>query len=163
MVKIGLQISCTLENIEELRTGPSFAFFLKLRCNNCGEMDDTWHDICEDERVKQDSRNTKGSNFIIKCKLCSRENSMDVVEGSHGVYTEADSGSFKSLVSFDCRGIEPVEFDPRSGYLVKCSENGQKFEDVEIEDGDWTEYDDKNKNSVSISEFKSQFVKLKGK
>lgn len=78
-------------------------------------------------------------------------------------YTEADSGNFKTFVSFDCRGIEPIDFDPRSGYIVKCVENGRTFEDVEIEDGDWTEYDDKNKASVSIAEFKSQFVKLKGK
>lgn len=47
--------------------------------------------------------------------------------------------------------------------MANSIENGQKFEEVEIEDGDWTEYDDKNKNSVSISEFKSQFVKIKGK
>lgn len=181
MVKIGLQISCVLENIESLRAGPSFAYFLKLRCNNCGESDDIWHDICEDERVKKDTRNAKGSNFVIKCKLCSRENSLDVVEASQGniilpssrisllilllvaTYTEKDSGNFKGFVSFDCRGIEPIEFDARSGYIVKSAENGRTFEDVEIEDGDWTEYDDKNKNSVSIAEFKSQFVKLKGK
>lgn len=80
-----------------------------------------------------------------------------------GVYTEADSGKFRSIVSFDCRGIEPTEFDPRGGYIVKAIDNGQTFEDVEIESGDWTEYDDKNKNSVSIAEFKSQFVKVKGK
>lgn len=84
MVKINLQISCVLENIEELKVGSDFAYFLKLRCNNCGESDDTWHDICMDEKVKQDSRNAKGYNFVIKCKLCSRENSMDVVEGSQG-------------------------------------------------------------------------------
>lgn len=46
---------------------------------------------------------------------------------------------------------------------MKAIDNGQTFEDVEIESGDWTEYDDKNKNSVAISEFKSQFVKAKGK
>lgn len=80
-----------------------------------------------------------------------------------GTYTENDSGKFKTLVSFDCRGIEPVDFDPRSGFTVKSTENGRSFDDVEIEDGDWTEYDDKNNNSVSISEFKSQFVKVKGK
>lgn len=126
-------------------------------------MDDVWHDICEDEKVKQDTRNAKGYNLVIKCKLCSRENSMDVVEGSQASYTESDSGTFKTFVLFDCRGIEPVDFDPRTGYIVKCVENGQAFEDVEIEDGDWVEYDGKNKNSVSISEFKSQFVKVKGK
>jgi Eukaryotic protein of unknown function (DUF866) len=66
-------------------------------------------------------------------------------------------------VAFDCRGIEPIDFDPRSGFIVKAAENGQTFEDVEFEDGDWTEYDDKNKQSVGISEFKSNFVKVKGK
>ena len=80
-----------------------------------------------------------------------------------GTYSEEDSGKFKTFVAFDCRGIEPIDFDPRSGYIVKGVENGQTFDDVEVEDGDWTEYDDKNKQSVGISEFKSQFVKCKGK
>lgn len=103
MVKIGLQISCAFENVEELRPGPGHSYYLKLRCMNCGECDDIWHDgesnnlqpfmasshsltilVCEDEKVKQDSRNAKGYNFVIKCKLCSRESSMDVVEGSLG-------------------------------------------------------------------------------
>ena len=163
MVKISLQISAILENIAELKTGPNFSYFLKLCCSNCGENDNIWHDICEEERAKQDTRNAKGHNLVIKCKLCSRENSMDIIEGSQAPYIEDDSGEFKTIVSFDCRGVEPVEFDPnRSGYIVKGAENGQTFE-VEIEDGDWTEYDDKNKQSVSISEFKSQFIKAKGK
>lgn len=46
MVKIGLQISCIFENIEELKTDDNFSYFLKLRCNSCGESDDVWHDIC---------------------------------------------------------------------------------------------------------------------
>ena len=184
MVKISLQISCALENIEELRPGENHSYFLKLRCNACGECDNVWHDVSADEFVKQDSRNAKGYNFVIKCKLCSRENSLDLIEGSQGksssikyssgfikvqfivfvgAYTEDDSGKFKTIITFDCRGIEPVEFDPRGGYVVKAIDNGQTFEDVEIEGGDWTEYDDKNKNSVSIAEFKSQFVKVKGK
>lgn len=87
MVKISLQVSMILENIEEFRPGQSHSYFLKLRCNNCGEMDDIWHDICEDDKVKQDTRNAKGYNMVIKCKLCGRENSMDVVEGSQGKWT----------------------------------------------------------------------------
>lgn len=183
MVKISLQISCILENIEEVRAGAEFSYFLKLRCNNCGESDNIWHDICEDEKFNQDSRNAKGYNMVIKCKLCARENSIDIIEASQGddnnltknlpvsslsstflgSYTESDSGKFKNFISFDCRGIEPTEFDPRGGYVVKSIDNGQTFEDVEIDSGDWTEYDDKNKNSVAISEFKSQFIKVKGK
>lgn len=76
-------------------------------------------------------------------------------------YTAADSGTFKTIVVFDCRGIEPVEFQPNSGFLVQSAENGQKFEDVDLSEGDWVDYDEKNAESVRIHEFESKFIKLK--
>lgn len=85
MVKIALQISATLENVEELKTcHPDYSFFLKFKCSNCGESTNTWHDLMESERVAQDSRNAEGFNFYAKCKLCSRENSVDVIPGTNG-------------------------------------------------------------------------------
>lgn len=78
-------------------------------------------------------------------------------------YLEDDAGKFKGIVTFDCRGIEPLDFDPRSGFIVKSLDGGITFEDVEIEDGDWSDFDEKLSCSVSISEFQLQFVKLKGK
>lgn len=85
MVKIGLQIRATLENVDELETShPNYPFFLKIKCSNCGEVSDKWHDLSESERTNEDSRNPKGFNFYMKCKLCSRENSIDIVEGSNG-------------------------------------------------------------------------------
>jgi hypothetical protein len=48
MVKIGLQISCQFENIEELKTEKNYSYFVKLQCNNCGENDGIWHDLCEE-------------------------------------------------------------------------------------------------------------------
>lgn len=75
-------------------------------------------------------------------------------------YTADDGGKFKTIVAFDCRGAEPVEFSPRAGWIVKSSENGQTFENVDLSD-DWVEYDNKNKISVGIYEFESTFVKMK--
>lgn len=66
-----------------------------------------------------------------------------------------------TIVVFDCRGIEPVEFSPRSGWIAKGVENGQIFEDIDLSDDDFADYDEKNKQSVGITEFKWQFVKLK--
>ncbi|XP_070493364.1 UPF0587 protein GA18326 isoform X2 [Chironomus tepperi] len=163
MVFISLQISCMFENIEEIKTGYNYSYFLKLRCNNCGESDDVWHDICEEERTHQNTRNAKGFNMLIKCKMCSRENTIDIVEDSNDIYLEDDTGKFKPIVTFDCRGIEPIDFDPREGFVVKSSNNGNTFVNVEIENGDWCDFDEKNGNSVAISEFKSNFVKIKGK
>ncbi|KAH8304554.1 UPF0587 protein GA18326 [Drosophila kikkawai] len=162
MVRVGLQISATLENIDKLETShPDYPFFLKLTCSNCGEQSDKWHDITESERVGQDTRNAAGSNFVMKCKMCARENSIDIVEKSNVAYTADDAGSFKTIVVFDCRGVEPVEFSPRAGWRVSSSENGQAFEDVDLSEDDWVEYDQKNNNSVGVYEFASKFIKLK--
>ncbi|XP_030373014.1 UPF0587 protein GA18326 [Scaptodrosophila lebanonensis] len=161
-MRVGLQISATLENIEKLETShPEYAFFVKIICTNCGEKSDKWHDITESERVQQDTRNAAGFNFYMKCKMCGRENSIDIVDKSNVAYTVDDAGSFKTIVIFDCRGVEPVEFSPRTGWIVHSSENGQTFQDVDLSEDDWVEYDQKNNNSVGVYEFASKFIKLK--
>uniref|UniRef100_A0A0K8TQ63 Uncharacterized protein n=1 Tax=Tabanus bromius TaxID=304241 RepID=A0A0K8TQ63_TABBR len=162
MVKVGLQINATLENICELKTcHPEYAFFLKLKCTNCGETSDKWHDVIENEHVQKTSRTPDGFNFYMKCKMCSRENSIDILEGTNDVYTSEDSGKFKTIVLFDCRGVEPCDFSPRTGWIAKSSDNGQVFEDVDLSEDDWVEYDQKNNTSVGIYDFKSNFIKLK--
>lgn len=88
MVKIGLQIRATLENVDEIKTNhPNYSFFFKIKCSNCGEQSEKWHDLTENEKQHEDSRNPNGFNFFMKCKLCSRENSIDILEGSNGMYT----------------------------------------------------------------------------
>lgn len=75
-------------------------------------------------------------------------------------YGDDDTGKFKTIVAFDCRGVEPIEFSPRAGWIVKATDGGT-FNDVDLSEDDWADYDEKSGNSVGISEFKSQFVKLK--
>ncbi|KAI9582918.1 UPF0587 protein CG4646 [Glossina fuscipes] len=164
MVRVALQICATLENVGELKTNhPDYAFFLKLTCTNCGETTDKWHDITESEKTQQQdsSRNPEGFNFCMKCKMCGRENTIDVVEKSNDVYTEKDAGKFKTIVVFDCRGAEPIEFSPRTGWIVQSADNGQAFEDVDLSEDDWVEYDQKNQTPVGIYEFGAKFIKLK--
>lgn len=85
MVKIALQIKATFENIEELSANsPGYNFLLKIKCLNCGEESDKWHDVNEEITVETARSQT---NFLMKCKFCSRENSMDVLAGSSGELT----------------------------------------------------------------------------
>ena len=39
--------------------------------------------------------------------------SPDIVKDSLVSYGSEDSEQFKTIVVFDCRGVEPVEFSPR--------------------------------------------------
>lgn len=87
MVKIALQVKATLECIEKLYTNhPHYQWFLKLKCGNCGEVTLKFHDLTEADKVPQ-KHNRSETNLLIKCKMCSRENSIDVIEGSNGKLT----------------------------------------------------------------------------
>lgn len=78
------------------------------------------------------------------------------------VYTADDNEKYKTIVCFDCRGVEPVAFSPRAGWIVKSAEGGQTFSDeVDLSEDDWVEFDQKNNVSIGVYEFESQFIKLK--
>ncbi|NWH67585.1 CA123 protein, partial [Geococcyx californianus] len=50
------------------------------------------------------------ATMVQKCKLCSRENSIDTCLG---IEEAEDSEKFKTIVEFECRGLEPVDFQPQ--------------------------------------------------
>ena len=80
MVKIGLQIKALMESCNALTPeGEDFRWYLKLRCGNCGDSPEHWQYITLTE-----SHPLKGgrgeASCVVKCKLCSRENSIDILE-----------------------------------------------------------------------------------
>ena len=99
--------------------------------------------------------------MVIKCKLCSRENSIDILKDTIKPYTEDDSGHFKTVVVFDCRGVEPVDFSPRVGYVAEGSESGAKFSEVELTEGEWYDYDEKSAVSVAVHDLGHKFITVK--
>lgn len=161
MVKIALQLKATLENIEELKPADEeFRWYLKFTCNSCGNQSDKWNyaSLCESTPTQ---RGNAINHFTNKCKLCSRENSMTIIEDSVKSYTAEDQGKFKSVVSFDCRGLEPNDFSPRGGWWAKAVENGKEFADVDLSEGEWVDYCDKIKQPVSIMDIEHKFQRIK--
>lgn len=85
MVKISLQIRANLENIDVLYTNhPDYNFLLKLKCSNCGEISNKWHDVIESQSFDAKMGKSK-THFLAKCKLCGRENSLEILEGTNGI------------------------------------------------------------------------------
>jgi len=173
MVKIGLQIRAFLESVSELEAeGEDFRWYMKMKCANCGEIPDHFQYISRDE--KQSVKGGRGeANCVIKCKLCSRENSIDIQDDTITNYKMSDNNKFKTIVVFDCRGLEPVEFSPRNGWKVcgykEDEEEGEGrltgtvFSDVDLTELEWADYDERSNESTVISEFASQFVTIKSK
>lgn len=100
------------------------------------------------------------ANLVIKCKLCSRVNSVDIIGDSVKAYTVDDNEAFKSVLVLDCRGVEPVDFFPGQGYKCAGVESGSTFGDINLEEGEWVDYDEKAAASVGIYSVEHQFVKV---
>ena len=161
MVKVALQMKAQLENVEALSTSqPEFRYFVKIQCSACHEESDKWHDITLSDTVTL--KNSRGNaNFALKCKFCGKESQIDIIKASVCEYTKAKEGSFHTIVEFDCRGMEPISFSPREGWIVQASDGGQKFDDVDLTEGEWIDYDEKLKESVRVHELEFKFIKTK--
>ncbi|XP_046883026.1 CXXC motif containing zinc binding protein isoform X2 [Hypomesus transpacificus] len=158
-MKFGLQFKATLENVTNLRpVGEDFRWFLKLKCGSCGEISDKWQYINLMDSVPL--KGGRGSaSMVLKCKLCARENSIDILGDAITPYNAEDSEKFKTMVQFECRGLEPVDFQPQAGFAAQGAESGTQFPEINLLEKDWTDYDEKIKESVGIYEVTHQFIK----
>merc|ERR1711988_1583990 len=159
MVRIGLQFKANLENVTKLKPdGEDFRWYLKLKCLNCGEETKSWVYLCLLE--SQPIKGSRGSaNFVSKCKLCGRENCVDIVKDTYAEYNAEDSNQLKTIAVFDCRGLEPTDFSPRTGFCCEGAESSTKFTDVDLSEKDWSDYDETSQQAVGIYEVTSSFVK----
>ncbi|XP_065070020.1 UPF0587 protein v1g245604-like isoform X10 [Rhopilema esculentum] len=86
MVHIALEIKADMESVTSLTPeGEDFRWYLKLKCLNCGEESKAFVYL-----TLIDSVPLKGgrghASVVSKCKLCSRENSIDIVKDSYKPY-----------------------------------------------------------------------------
>ncbi|KAL8178649.1 UNVERIFIED_CONTAM: hypothetical protein K2H54_054632 [Gekko kuhli] len=174
MGKIGLQLKATLENITNVRpVGEDFRWYLKLKCGTCGEVSEKWQYLrLMDNHPLKGGRGS--ATMVQKCKLCSRENSIDILSHTIKPYNAEDNETFKTIVEFECRGLEPVDFQPQAsfhyffaghlctsgaGFVAEGAESGTPFTDINLLEKDWNDYDEKKKESVGIYEVTHKFVK----
>ncbi|KAL2772528.1 CXXC motif containing zinc binding protein isoform 3 [Daubentonia madagascariensis] len=99
------------------------------------------------------------ASMVQKCKLCARENSIEILSSTIKPYNAEDNEKFKTIVEFECRGLEPVDFQPQAGFAAEGVESGMVFSDIDLQEKDWTDYDEKAQESVGIYEVTHQFVK----
>ncbi|MED6285418.1 hypothetical protein ILYODFUR_022249 [Ilyodon furcidens] len=99
------------------------------------------------------------ASMVQKCKLCARENSIDILRDTLTPYNAGDNETFKTMVQFECRGLEPVDFQPQAGFAAEGAETGTPFPEVNLLEKDWTDYDEKANESVGIYEVTHRFIK----
>lgn len=92
------------------------------------------------------------ANFIMKWPGNKAQTYIKIVDlkGVTGNYTEDDTGKWVSVLGLECRGIVPTSWKVGRDFVAE-STGGHFFEDVDLTDGDWAEYDEENDASVSIT------------
>mmetsp|Transcript_62865 Transcript_62865/g.199153 ORF Transcript_62865/g.199153 Transcript_62865/m.199153 type:complete len:162 (+) Transcript_62865:92-577(+) len=161
MVFLNLMVSAELENITNLCPADPerFTYYFKIKCSSCGEVSEKETSVTKNEKV--DIPNSRGeANLVQKCKMCERFGTITIVDKVGGGVLE--TGQAALFAQFECRGIEPVDWAPKDGFVAEGL-TGKKFEEVDLEEGEWADYDDKANESVCITEISSEFIVGKNK
>ncbi|KAJ2001357.1 hypothetical protein GGI04_003772 [Coemansia thaxteri] len=158
MVLLDLQLSAELDGVTELKpVGEDFLWNFKIKCNSCDEVTENFVTIDAEEEVSKSGKPTKSkANFVMRCKFCRREGSIGIEAGPFA-YTVESNGQLARVLTMDCRGLEPVEFDPCGRWEAVGTESNTPFA-FELEEGMWSDYDEKKDTPVMISEIGHKFV-----
>jgi len=146
-VKLLLSLRADLEHITNITPTKDIRWYVKIKCTSCGEVNDKWTYLSAQET--SDISGSRGTaNLVMKCQFCKRENSINIVEGYGKPLTLENSGIFVPVMCFECRGSEITAYQPRMGWTGE-GEKGNLFE-IDLSEGDWTDFDDRTKESVGI-------------
>ncbi|KAJ1868084.1 hypothetical protein H4R99_000267 [Coemansia sp. RSA 1722] len=159
MVKISLLFQAELNNVTDLRPADEdHSWNFKIECTSCREIDPNVITVTAGEENKI-SGSRGDANLVMKCKNCKREGSVTIV-GKPEPYTADDSGQMKSILTVECRGLEPVGFEPRDGWEAKGVDSPTLFQ-IDLSEGEWYDYDENAAIDVSVNELKFEFVRSK--
>ncbi|TPP57527.1 hypothetical protein FGIG_07412 [Fasciola gigantica] len=160
-MRLGLQLKCDLTNVTDLNpNGQDFRWYVQPKCGNCGQDSSDFVYVCAAERVAL--KGSRGdTNLAVRCKFCGRIGHVDVLTETYSPYTADDSGKFKTVAVFECRGVELIAFSPRVGWSAVGTETKTFFGDISLSDDNWCDYDETGNCEVSIFNVESRFIKLK--
>ncbi|CAJ0827622.1 16484_t:CDS:10 [Entrophospora sp. SA101] len=160
LLKLGLFFKAELENVTDVGpSGDEYEWHFKVKCSSCNELNENWVGM---NRLSQNeilgSRGT--ANLVIRCKFCRRESSAQIDPIPTQLYTIENNGKFVKMLAVDCRGLELVDFEPRMGFKATGVDSKTLFEDIDLTEGIWADYDEKAGVPVGISEIETEFKRV---
>jgi len=157
MVRLLLSIKADLENVTDLLpVGDDFEYCFEVKCTQCNEVHPKMIRINRVDEYEVAGGKGGMANFVWKCGLCRREASARF-ESPPQTYS-AENGQSAPFVTLDCRNLEFVGFDPTGTW--KCvGVSGAVFQDVDLSEGEWVDYDEKSALPVGISNVEGEWAR----
>ncbi|KAJ7092635.1 hypothetical protein C8R44DRAFT_816182 [Mycena epipterygia] len=158
MVRLLLSIKAELENVTDLEPSDDFDYHFTVKCNSCHEIHPKVVSLNRNESFELPGSKGNTANFVWRCGMCKRESSAKFEDSYPVKPYNAENAQFGPLLQIECRGLEFVDFDPRGVWKCKGMK-GTVFSEVDLEDGEWNDYDEKAALPVGVSDFGSRWTK----
>ncbi|KAH7250499.1 hypothetical protein FSOLCH5_000335 [Fusarium solani] len=151
-----LYLTAELQGVTNLRPDDTqdnpFWYMFKVQCTSCREVHANHVGVNRFE-TNEMSGSRGEANFVWKCKNCKRESSASI-KAAPAPYEQSEPAKAQKIIEFDCRGLEFTEFKAEGEWLADGAETNTKFNDIDLVDGEWFDYDEKANEEVSINEIK---------
>jgi|UniRef100_A0A7S4LER7 hypothetical protein len=156
MVKLDVMFKCDLENVTELTLPTNARWYFNI------EFEGDEKEIYLIPAEKLEVPNSRGECcFVMHSKETKKHATVTFIKNAE--YNESDSGKLKRIGTFECRGCELVKFLPRSGWEASSTKSDTSFDDIDLTEGDWADYDERGNESVMISELETEICRSKEK
>ncbi|KAL9655302.1 hypothetical protein ABK040_009075 [Willaertia magna] len=164
MPKYQLEVCMQLQGLEKVTidSPTSFQWRLKLKCSNCGFENPKQIFISEEEQVEKLVKSGTGTtNLNYTCSECKRHSTVDIIPGTFKEYTTSEK--WMPLIQFDTRGVDLMKWEPEGKEgLIGISNEETNFE-IDLENGEYYDYDEESGQEVSITNIETRFTKVKEK
>ncbi|MCJ1332564.1 hypothetical protein MMC10_009257 [Thelotrema lepadinum] len=124
----------------------------KVQCTSCREVHPNWVGVNRHE-MNEVSGSRGEANFVWRCKMCKRESTATILDAA-AKYVQQSPPKAQQVIKIDCRGLEFVEFKADGEWAATGSESGTKFTGIDLDQGEWYDYDEKVGEEVSIKDVK---------
>lgn len=154
-----LKVTGELSNVTDLKpvdtTDSPFEYTFVIECTNCREEHD--RPITINLFEKHDLQKSRGDAlFIYKCASCGHEKSTTITRTKESL---SESGKWATILEIDSRGMELKKFNPEGRFQCVGCDSGTHFDEVDLEESEWYDYDDKVGEEVSITEVKWELAR----
>lgn len=160
MVKFYLKASADLDGVTDVQPFDTpenpYEYTFIIECTRCREVHDK--PITINRFESHDVTASRGeASFVYKCKGCKSEHGATITRTSDKL-TPENSKDIR-ILEIDARGVDFNEFHPDGRFSAAGAESRAKFEEVDLEDGEWYDYDEDAGAEVSVTNVKWEITR----
>eukprot|EP01053_Blabericola_migrator_P003211 Blabericola_migrator_1__3210@NODE_1945_length_3520_cov_157_498697_g1243_i0_p4_GENE_NODE_1945_length_3520_cov_157_498697_g1243_i0NODE_1945_length_3520_cov_157_498697_g1243_i0_p4_ORF_typecomplete_len161_score49_25DUF866/PF05907_13/4_7e29_NODE_1945_length_3520_cov_157_498697_g1243_i023042786 len=146
----------SVENVAKIEVPDSFVYCFDMRQSNGQDLREkvTFTRLSEEDIPRSRGKCHLALKFGDQITTLKIEDQKKITKKE--IDLEDGVGTYVTICSMDCRGMEPVKYHMGNDFVV-IAKSGHRFEEVDLSDA-WCDYDPKGEEPVSIGEVKYKIV-----